>query len=487
MQKDVVAETAEALEMQSFKKKSVSGAISYTLRSLVLYGIGLVTSLILSAYLSVVDFAVFGLVTQIIGLLQFFSDVGLGPALIQKKEEPTIAEYRLVFTVQQMLSWFIFLIVFGLALSGVLTPKIGSAGVMVLLSLGLAFPLSSLKVIPAIMLERKLDFSKLVIPNIAEQLVYNVLLVWLVLGGYGIKAYAVAILARSLVGVAAMYWIQRWPAGWHWDRAILRKIIGTGVVFQASDLLARIKDQLFYLVLGFWLPAEHFGYITWSKNWSQVPYMLTVQNVIAITFPAYSRLQHDPRLLAKAINKTMFFISLAIFPLLVGMTVFIWPLTQLVSKYQKWEPAVLTFALFTMSIGWAAISTPLTNTLSAVGRVNTTFKLMVLWTILTWILTPLCIKFFGFNGVAVAAALISVTSVIPVILVQKFAPIRVWDHIWRQLFAAAVMAAAGLIGLSQWQRSFSYLFLGMLIVGSVYFLALLPFHRRIRAEWQSLR
>ena len=44
--------------------------------------------------------------------------------------------------------------------------------------------------------------------------------------------------------------------------------------------------------------------------------------------------------------------------------------------------------MFALSVGWAAISTPLVNTLNAIGKINRSLKLMVIWTLLTWIVTP---------------------------------------------------------------------------------------------------
>ncbi len=460
--------TVNQEDLVSFKTKTVSGAISYTVRSLILYGIGLVTSLILGAYLSVEAFAVYGFVTQIIALLQLFSDVGLGPILIQKKKEPTLKEYRTVFTVQLFLSIFLFLIVVAIGQLDFVNNKIGHSGIWVLLSLGFSLPMASLKTISAIKLERKLQFSKLVIPAIAEQVIYNILMIALALSGYGVMSFAYAIFARSLIGVGVMWYVQKWKMGFALHLSFVKSMLSMGSSFQGSNILAAIKDQLFYLTLWSYLPATSFGYIMWSKSWSQVPYMLTVQNVIAITFPAYSRLQKNPQKLKKAIEKTLFFITASIFPILIGMSVFIYPLTQVISKYNKWEPAVITFVLFTLSIGGAAISTPLTNTLNAIGKVHTTLKLMIMWTILTWGLTFPALKFFGLNGVAYTAFVISLTSFLPIYFVKKYISICVWPNIWRQTFASAVMGFVGVVGMSIWSSSFVSMLIGMSISGIVY-------------------
>jgi len=477
-----------AAEISEIKKKSVSGALSYFLRTAVLQGIGLVSALLLSAFFSPEDFGVYGFVTQIIGLLVFFSDIGLAASLVQKKNKPSLHDYRTAFTVQQLLSWFIVGVAVVIGFSGVIESKVGSEGVWILLALSLSFPLASLKTIPSVKLERKLEFSKLVFPQILEQLCFHGVLIYLAWQGMGAMAYAWAIILRSIIGTISMYFIQSWKIGLSLDKDSLKDLVSFGAKFQLNDFLARIKDQLFYLALGAFLPLHQFGYIQWSKTWSMYPYNLTVQNVMAITFPTFSRLQKRKDLLRKAIEKSIYFISLAIFPLLTGMAVFIWPLTQVVPRYDKWEIAVPSFIMFTLSIAWAAISSPLVNTLNAIGEINQSLKLMIIWTLLTWILTPILIWQFGFNGVALSSLLISFTSGLSIYYVRQSVKVKLWPQVKSQLFASFIMAVFGILGLQKWASSMVWFFAGGLSSGLVYLVALLIIGKdKLISEIKSLR
>ncbi len=459
------------LELKQIKQRSVIGAISYVGRTAVLQGIGLVATLLLSAFFSPEDFGVYGIVTQIIGLLIFFSDIGLAAALVQKKTTPSLKEYRTAFTVQAILSWLIVAVVGVIIATGLVQQKTGQVGVWILISLALSFPLATLKTIPSIMLERELDFSKLVIPQIFEQIAFYGILIYFAWQRHGAMSYTYAIAARSIIGVVVMWLIKPWRIGLGFNREALASLIGFGAKFQLSDFLARVKDQLFYLVLGIFLPLRDFGYIQWAKNWSQYPYNLTVQNVLAVTFPTFSRLQHNQAALKRAIEKSIFFITLAILPILVGMSIFIGPLTRVVPSYEKWQPAILSFILFTVAIGWSALSTPMVNTLNALGKIDQTLKLMVMWLLLTWILTPIGIFIFGFNGVAVMAFVIAQTSFLPIIMVKRIVPVAVWDNLWRQLAAALVMAGAGVLGMSYWSRNLYWLVTGMVLTSLLYIIS----------------
>jgi O-antigen/teichoic acid export membrane protein len=488
VEKVLEGEVFDEEQLAEIKKKSVSGAVSYFLRTLVLNGIGLATAFILSAYLTPEDFGVYGYVTQFVGLFVFFSDIGLAAALVQKKTEPTTTDYRTAFTVQQILSWLIVGGFIVLSATGLVQQKTGEVGTWLLFALAVSFPLASLKTIPSIMLERKLDFNKLVLPQIFEQLVYNGVLIFFALNHVGVQSYTYAIIARSLIGVIVMYLIKPWMPGIALRKESIKELLGYGAKFQLNDFLARVKDQFFYIFLGYLLPLKEFGYIQWAKNWSMYPYNLTVQNVMAITFPTFSRLQNHKPALGRAIEKSIYFITLVIFPMIVGMCVFITPLVHVISKYQKWQPAVLSLVFFSLSIAWSALSTPLTNTLNAIGKINVTLKLMVMWTVLTWVLTPVLIYFFQFNGVALAAFLISFTSLLPLYEVRKIVPVNLWPEVKGQLIAATVMGIFGVAFLSVWSRSLPLMLIGGAATTAVYVFALVAVGKqKLIKEIGSLR
>lgn len=475
-------------DVQSIKRRSVTGALSYFLKTALLQFFGLTTAFILSAFFDPEDFGIYGYVTQIIGLLIFFSDVGLAASLVQKKEEPSLTDYRTAFTIQQLLSWFIVLAVFIISRTGVVQDKVGIDGVWILLALAISFPLASLKTISSIKLERELKFSLLIVPQIIEQLLFDGILIFLAWRGVGVVAYAWAVATRSVVGTIVMLAIRPWRVGIEFSKQSLQKLLGFGVKFQLNDFLARIKDQLYFLVLGQILPLHQFGYIQWSKNWSMYPYNLTVQNVMAITFPTFSRLQHRKDLLKKALEKSIFFISLLIFPILALMCLLISPLTIVIERYTKWQPAILSFVLFALSVGWAAVSTPMVNTLNAIGQINKSLKLMIIWTILTWVITPITLIFFGYHGVAIAAFIISFTSVLSIYFVKKFVQVNVWQQVWRQLVGVIGMTLVGLMLSEIASQSITRFLFSAVAMGLSYLVVIVVIgHNKVIAEIKSLR
>jgi uncharacterized membrane protein YjjB (DUF3815 family) len=112
---------------------------------------------------------------------------------------------------------------------------------------------------------------------------------------------------------------------------------------------------------------------------------------------------------------------------------------------------------------------------------------MIVWTTLTWVLTPILMYFYGFNGVAISSFIISFSSVLSIYYVKKVVPIDAWGQIWQPLLAAVVMAIVSASLIPVWSLSFRHLFVGMLIAAIAYFgTLLLVGKKKLNAEISSI-
>ena len=208
--------------------------------------------------------------------------------------------------------------------------------------------------------------------------------------------------------------------------------------------MAVVKDRFLNIFLWKIIGADGVGIIGWAQTWSQKPLRFIMDNVTKVTFPAYSRLQHDPQELKKAIEKTLFFISLITFPI-VALLATLAPLAvKIIPRYSKWETALIPLALYCFNSALAAISTPLTNTLNAIGKVKINTYLMIMWTALAWLLTPALALKFGYLGVAYATAIIALSSVVPVIIVKRYVDFSLKDSFLKPAVATVIMLSVSI-------------------------------------------
>jgi len=432
----------ENLDLHQIKKRSITGAVAYVTRTFFLQGIGFVAFFLLSVFLTESQFGIFFVVDATVSFLVYFSDVGLGAALIQKKHNLTASDLATTFTIQQVL--VVSLITIALFLSGRIGDfyNYGPESVFLFQALVVAFFLSSLKTIPSILLERELQFDKLVAPQILENLFFYGTAVYFAWAGFGIRSYTYAVLARAVVGLLAIYALKPWRPQFGFDKQVAKSLVTFGAPFQLNSILALFKDKAMIIFLGKILPAAQIGYLGWAEKWALAPIRFFADPILRVTFPAYSRLQEHKAEMKKAIEKSIFFVSLLVFPSVAGLIAISPHLVAHLPKYTKWQPALLALAFYGINTIFSSVSITLTNTLNATGKVKTTLKLMVMWTTLTWVLTPLSIYLWGYNGVAVASALTASSSLIAFYIVKRIVDIKLLPQILPPAVGSLIMFVA---------------------------------------------
>ncbi len=431
-------EITQEIEIATIVKRSITGVFALVSRTFLIQIISFVLNFLLTIFLTPSIFGVYYLVLAVISFLSYFSDIGLAAALVQKKDKPTEDDFKTVFTIQEGLVITICVITF---ISIPFISKfynLNSDGSFLLEALIISFFLSSLKTIPSIILERDLHFDRLVIPEIIETIVFSSVSLIFAIKGFGIASFSWAVLARGISGVIAIYIIAPWKIGVKFSLKNAKNLLKFGVPFQINSFLGLIKDDLFLAFTGKILPIADIGYIGFAQKWAYAPLRLIMDNVIRITFPSFSRLQDSKENLKKALEKTFFALSFFIFPSAIVLILIFPNLIDIIPRYKKWEPAIFSLMLFSINAVFSSISTPLTNLFNALGKIKTSLKFMIFWTVATWTLTPVLIFTLGFNGFALASALISISSVGVYYVARKYVEFDLFKSIKYPLFASII-------------------------------------------------
>lgn len=426
------------MEVTNLKRKIAGGFLSLTFRKALLLGLNYLTiNIVLARILPVSTIGIFNIASSVLAFFTFFGDIGLAAALIQKKEiKPE--DIRTTFTIQEILAFII------LSLVWIGAPQLASfyvldqMGMWLIRSLAISFFLVSLKVIPSVLLERELKFGPLVAVEVLETIVFNLILVLLTLANFSVAAFSFAVLARGTVGVIAIFSLAPWRVRVGFSSSSVKSLLNFGLPFQANSILALLKDRLVPLVIAKMVGSVGIGYITWAQSLAFLP--LEAMNImIRVTFPAFSRLQGNSEKLGQILEDSLFVTSLVLYPMLFGLLAVAPSLIAHVVS-SKWQQALPLIYLFGLAAFFATLSSPFTNFLNAIGKIKITLRLMVMWTVLEWGLSPILTIHFGFLGVGIASAIISVTSIIPIIIIKKIADIKIIKNIWKPILASLVMA-----------------------------------------------
>lgn len=443
-EEDGVAPSDPTIEipLETVKKRSVRGVVVLTGRTFLLQVISLVAQLFLFAYLNKYEFGVFAIVSAIINFLVYFSDIGLAAALIQKKEKPTDTDLKTTFLVQQLLVLIIIAAVF--LLSPFLAQKfsLDHDGQILLYALAVSLLFSSLKGIPSVLLERKLEFIKLAFPQILEQVVYNVVLVYLAMKGFGLKSFTFAVLIRGIVGLVTIYILQPWKPGIAFSGKTLKGLFKFGIPYQINTFLATLKDDGMTLVLGGILGPVGVGILSFAQKIARFPLTFFMDTVTRVTFPAFSRMQDAKDDLERSVTRSIFFICLLVFPSLAGISILAPILVRVIPRYNQWVPALVPIVFVSINFAFAAATTQLTNLLNAIGKIKITFYLMIMWTVLTWALIPVLAIKFNVTGAAIGYSLVGTSSVIAIFIAKKYVNFSITDSVIKPLVGTIVMSVA---------------------------------------------
>ncbi len=462
------------MEYKEIKNKTIKSIIALTIRTVIIQVFSTLSFFILGIFLSPSTIGVYGITLSIIRIFTLFTDVGLGAALIQKKEDIEEADLKTVFTVQEML--VIITVVIGLLATPIVRQltKLNSDGIFLYQVLIFTIFISSLKVIPSLLLERKLHFDKQIIPQIVESLVFNIMVIILAIRGLQVAAFSWSFLVSALAGLPIYYIISPWKISFKFDFGRAKKLFIYGIQYQGKSFLAVVKDDLWVIFLSRLVGTGGIGYWTWAQKWAYGPYRLVVDSVTRVTFPAYSRVQHDTKALASGLDRTLFVTSTVLFPALALLASLSSGLVEIIPKYSKWEPALLSLYFLCAQAAIASVSNILINVLDATGKVKTTLIIMIAWIILTWGISIALVTKIGFSGIALSQLIVATSVIFIIYLTKKIVDFDFIHNILAPAFSSGVLVLVVFVSNNLMPKNLLFLllsgFLGLIAYMLVIFL-----------------
>lgn len=385
--------------LEELKRKSFSGIGALIKRQVAVRLMSFLANIALARLLAPQAFGVYGIVTFVVQFFSTFGDVGIGAALIQKKDALTREELSSTFWLQQFLVWFV---VFAAVLAAPLTlrlyPSLPSYGVWLVRAMAVSFALTSLKTIPAILIERKLDFRYIATVDIAETVAFYGAALLLALAGFEVWSFIIAALLRSLVGTALIYSLSGWTPSAYFEPSHVKGLVRFGLPYQGNTVLGFIKDAVTPLFVGVYSGAAAVGFLNWAKSSAFAPLMLS-EAFGRVAFPAFSRIQEDKELLARAVERSVRSITLVMFPV-AALMIALGPEIVRVVFTEKWMPALWAYYFYCTSPLVIGVMLPMYSAILALGRSEIVLKMMGALLVLEWGLGVPLVLAFGFNGIA---------------------------------------------------------------------------------------
>ncbi|SFF25262.1 polysaccharide transporter, PST family [Paenibacillus algorifonticola] len=281
--------------------------------------IQMVVLVVLARFVGAEEFGLINLALVIVSFSTLFASIGVGPAIIQRKEIQTV-DLQVSFFISSMLG---VVVAATLWLSSDLLadffkmPQLAA----VLGILALVFPLNGVSIVSEALLQRELKFRQLSLSQIVSYTAgYGIVGITLGVYGYGIWALLTAHLVQTairftmLIAAQPPRFLREKTSGHVQAAKSLLKFGGGATIDSLSNYLAVQSDNL---IIGRGLGAAALGLYGRAYQLAVLPATLLGQVLDKVLFSSMSKLQDDLQQLKASYIRSISYTSLLVAPISV--------------------------------------------------------------------------------------------------------------------------------------------------------------------------
>jgi PST family polysaccharide transporter len=361
----------------------------------------LVAIMALARLLTPTEFGLMAAATVIIGCSQIVSQVGVGPAIIQRRELDPV-HIRVGVTLSAALGLLLGLIVwFG-------SPVIAEFYRMpelepVLRAITVLFPLDGLNTVAKAILTRELRFRLYIALDVTAYVLgyalVGVVLAWL---GFGVWALVWANIAQLGVRTLIMYVATRHSLRPSLDFRAGRELLSFGFGHSMAQIGTLLSQQGDNFVVGRWLGPTALGVYGRAYNLMVMPASAFGRIINRVLFPVMSQVQDERQRLANAYERALATVAFIALPLSGFLWVVAPEFINLVLG-PGWGEVVVPFRLFSISLLFRMSSKISDACTKAAGAVYTRAVLQYAYAAMV-VVGAIIGQRWGVGGVAVAVS-----------------------------------------------------------------------------------
>jgi O-antigen/teichoic acid export membrane protein len=362
--------------MKDLKEKTIRGGLARILAQVLNFAVRLGSLIILARLLDPKDFGLVGMVTAFTGILALFRDFGLSAAAIHR---PNITDEQLstLFWINLLVGVLLGLFTF------VMSPAIAAFYheprlISVSAVLALAFVFNAAGLQHGVIIQREMRFTALAVISTISLLLSTAVGICgakLGFGYWALVAMAVMSPATSTIGFwAAIRWIPGPPR-----RGIgMRSMMRFGGTLTLNTIILYVANNLDKVLLGRFFGEEALGLYGRAYQLVNIPTDNLNSAAGEVAFAALSRLQDDPSRFRKYFLKGYSLVLALTVPITICCALFAHDMIRVLLG-PKWMAAVPIFRFLAPTILSFAIVNPLGWLMTALGLVERSLKLSLIF------------------------------------------------------------------------------------------------------------
>jgi O-antigen/teichoic acid export membrane protein len=404
--------------------------------------IDLLVFLVLARLLLPEQFGLVALAMVFVLFAQLLVDQGMGDALVQRREITPLqidTAFWVALSTGGLLTVLLFLLAWPIA--GLLDePQLQP----ILQVLSPIFVLAAFTTIQIALLRRELAFRSLSLRSLAASAGGGAVGVAAALSGAGVWALVAQQLASAVFSVLTLWWVSPWRPSLRASRGEFGSLFRFGIHVVGGDVITYMTRNVDNLLVGAVLGPVMLGFYVVGYRILTATQAVLVQITRKMTFPVFSRLQHDQERMVRTYNRITAAAATIILPGYIAAAI-VAPELIVVLFGARWAPSGPVAQVLLLIGPVVAVQALSIALLTAVGRPDVAFRFRLVTTILTVTGFVLAVR-FGIVWVA-AAYVIPGYVLLPLNLawMQRYAGIPVGPYLSRLRGVAAATAVMALV------------------------------------------
>ncbi len=402
----------------------------------------LVTMAVLARLLTPQDFGIVGYATLVVAYLAVLKDLGLGAALIQRRDDVEDSA-ETVYAANLLLGA---VLTAGVALAAPFVARFFREPLVtpLLRVLSFTFVLEALGSVQLVLLRKNLDFRRKLVPDVGSSIVKGVVSIVAAATGFGVWALVWGQITGVIASVILSWIVAPWRPRLRIHRRLLPSLMRFGAPLIVTDIQYAVWANLDYVVVGRLLGDAALGIYTLAYRLPELLVQSVWRVLASAIFPFFSRIQDDLALLRRGFLATIRYTQVVIVPVCLGLFIAADPIVGALFGDQ-WAAAVPVLRLMAVFSLIGSVGVNAGDVYKALGRSGVLAKLAVAELV---VLAPALVigAHHGIVGVAWAHAIVAtLDTAARLVVATRMVGIRAAD-IWRQirpsLVAGAWLAAA---------------------------------------------
>ena len=328
------------------KHRAIRGGIITSASQLIMFVLRLASIMVLARLVIPEHFGLIGMVTALTALIERFQDIGLGEAIIQRKE----ITHEQVST----LFWVNIGICFGIA---VLVAASGKAVAWfyndqrltwITIALASNFIFSGSSIQHMALVRRRMRFDHFALIRILSTAFGLAVAITLALLDYGYWALVWKEISRSVTVTILAWLFCPWRPCLPKRNAGVRSMLKFGSNVTGYNILYYLSNELDSILLGKFYGAVPLGLYSRARQLSSIPMTPLLEPIQYVSLPALSALQHDPVNYKKYFQKMLSILCFLYMPIIAYVCIYAHPIVY-IALGSTWLDTVPIFRLLTFS------------------------------------------------------------------------------------------------------------------------------------------